>query len=150
MKYLCLNLKRFDIPTSFGGVNQLALPNEWGAAIISQVEEGLASYKNEAHFPIYFPEAHLLSAAQEMGKESSVILGCQGVYHKDVKAGGNFGAFTTHRPASAMKALGVKSTIIGHFEERLDKFELLGKKDEIARKKVNQVLNQEIHCNSTV
>lgn len=39
--------------------------------------------------------------------------------------GGNFGAFTTLRPASAMTSLGCHDTIIGHCEERNDKNELL-------------------------
>ena len=41
--------------------------------------------------------------------------------------GGNFGAFTSNRPAGIVKALGCESTIIGHCEERRDKAGMLAK-----------------------
>jgi len=40
MKHIYLNLKRFDIPRAFGGVNSLAPVNEWAKTII----EGTADY----------------------------------------------------------------------------------------------------------
>ena len=58
--------------------------------------------------------------------------------------GGNFGAFTTLRPASAAKALGCESVIIGHCEERNfynDTLAEAGVKDPSA---TNRILNQEI------
>ena len=58
--------------------------------------------------------------------------------------GGNFGAFTTNHPASAMTVLGVKYVLIGHCEERADKNGILaeaGVKDTAA---VNRILNREV------
>ena len=58
--------------------------------------------------------------------------------------GGNFGAFTTLRPAAAAKALGCDYVIIGHCEERNfynDTFAEAGVKDPSA---TNRILNQEI------
>ena len=59
--------------------------------------------------------------------------------------GGNFGAFTGDRPASAMKVLGVSSTIVGHCEERTDKAEIMSASGVPADfKAINVLLNQEI------
>ena len=43
MKYIFLNLKRFDIQRNFGGVNSLVSPAEWGSHIAGELEEGLVS-----------------------------------------------------------------------------------------------------------
>lgn len=34
MKFIFLNLKRFDIPRNFGGVNDISPINEWGGYIV--------------------------------------------------------------------------------------------------------------------
>ena len=47
-------------------------------------------------------------------------------YRDDTAENGNFGAFTTNRPANAAKAMGCSSVIIGHCEERRDKAGILG------------------------
>ncbi|MBQ9197393.1 MAG: triose-phosphate isomerase [Clostridia bacterium] len=146
MKHLCLNLKRFDVPTAMGGVNRLSSGADWALTILSAVKEELAQYAGAARFPMYFPEAHVIAAAQAAGNGAEIEIGCQGVYHQDVAPGVNFGAFTTNRPAAAMKALGVKSAIIGHCEERADKLGILqeaGVSDTVA---VNRLLNREIAC----
>lgn len=72
-------------------------------------------------FVQYFPEAHILGAVGARCEGSPVQVGCQGVYRMNTAVGGNFGAFTTNRPASAARAMGCTSTIIGHCEERNDK-----------------------------
>ena len=51
---------------------------------------------------MYFPEVHLLNAAKAKTEDSPIKVGCQSVYRADTAVGGNFGAFTTNRPASAM------------------------------------------------
>ncbi|RAZ93493.1 triosephosphate isomerase, partial [Klebsiella oxytoca] len=38
MKYIFLNLKRFDIPPELGGVNRLAPMPKWGAAVVTGVQ----------------------------------------------------------------------------------------------------------------
>lgn len=146
MKHLCLNLKRFDVPAEMGGVNRLAAGGAWAETIVNQVKEALKTYEGRARFPMYFPEAHVISAARTAEGSPVIEAGCQSVYRQDVAPGVNFGAYTTNRPAAAMKALGVKSTIIGHCEERADKLGVLqeaGITDTVA---VNRLLNQEIRC----
>ena len=41
MKHIFLNLKRFDIPKEYGGVNSIAPLKDWGAYIVSNTQEAL-------------------------------------------------------------------------------------------------------------
>lgn len=147
MKHIYLNLKRFDVPVESGGVNRLASVGAWGAYIVQSTQEGLAHYDPaEVEFIQFLPEAHLLGAAAARKADGPVRLGSQGVYRENTAPGGNFGAFTTNRPASAVKALGCEAVLIGHCEERNDKKGILleaGVKDASA---VNRLLNREIRC----
>ena len=145
MKHIFLNLKRFDVPVCYGGVNRIAEMKDWGNCIVSGTQTGLKAYDpSEVEFVQYFPEAHLLSAAAALEEGSAVQLGCQSVYRMNTAVGGNFGAFTTNRPVSAMKAMGVNCTIIGHCEERNDKMGILAEAGVTDTKAVNRILNQEI------
>lgn len=147
MKHIFLNLKRFDIPRVYGGVNSLAAPAEWGGYIVSQTQDELKAYDGEAEFAMYFPEAHVAGAAAAKKADSKVQIGCQSVYREDTAVGGNFGAFTSNRTANAMKALGVSSVLIGHCEERKDLMGVLaeaGVSGEAASGAVNRILNQEV------
>lgn len=144
MKHLYLNLKRFDVPTAYGGINRIAPVGEWGRYIVVHTQEALDKYSHEeVEFVQFFPEAHILSAAAARTENSPVRIGCQGVYRMDTGTDG-FGAFTTNRPAAAAAALGAEAVLIGHCEERSDKMGILseaGIKDPDA---VNRILNQEI------
>ena len=126
MKHIFLNLKRFDISPEKGGVNRLAPMKDWGRTIVSGTQDALTAYDPaEVEFVMYMPEAHLLGAAAAKTENSPVQLGCQGVYRADTAVGGNFGAFTTNRPANAAAQMGCASTLIGHCEERNDKMGIL-------------------------
>ena len=145
MKHIFLNLKRFDVPVALGGVNRIAPLNEWGTYIVKNTQEALKKYDvNEVEFVQYFPEAHLLNAVAARCENSPVQVGCQSVYRMNTAVGGNFGAFTTNRPVSAMKAMDVNYTIIGHCEERNDKMGILAEAGVVDTKAVNRLLNQEI------
>ncbi len=126
MNRIYLNLKRFDIPTEAGGVNSLAAPEDWARSIIEGVREGLKAYDPEnVVFGMYFPELHLYPALQAAGDDFPALIGPQSVYREDVEKGGNFGAFTSLRTAKSVKALGADSCMIGHCEERKDKYETM-------------------------
>ena len=126
MKHIFLNLKRFDIPREYGGVNGVAPMEEWGSYIVQNIQKKLKAYGAEdVEFVIYFPEAHLIPAVKALCEDSPVKIGCQGVYRDDTAENGNFGAFTTNRTANAAKAMGCSSVIIGHCEERKDKAGIL-------------------------
>ncbi len=147
MKHIYLNLKRFDVPTEFGGVNRIAPVADWAGYIVKKTQEELKTYDaGEVEFGMYFPEAHILNAAAAKTEGSPVKIGCQGVYRADTEKGGNFGAFTTNRPASAMVAAGCETTIIGHCEERNDKAGILAEAGVTSTDAVNRILNQEIQC----
>lgn len=143
-KYLYLNLKRFDVLREFGGVNDDTDIKNWSSNIIKKVLEPLKKIKakSDVEFVMYLPELHLFNALE--AADDTLSVGCQGIFYENVSKGGNFGAFTTHRVAAAMKQIGVKDVIIGHFEERKDKNNLLymaGKEDKAL---VNKILNKEI------
>lgn len=145
MKHIFLNLKRFDVPVCYGGVNRIAALNEWGGFIVSNTQEALKKYDaSEVEFVQYFPEAHLLNAVAARCEDSPVQVGCQSVYRMNTAVGGNFGAFTTNRPVSVMKAMDVNYTIIGHCEERNDKMGILAEAGVVDTGAVNRILNQEI------
>lgn len=147
MKHLYLNLKRFDVPVEFGGVNRIAPVADWGKYIVEHTQEGLKHYDpNQVEFVQYFPEAHILGAVSARCENSPVQVGAQGVYRMDTAVGGNFGAFTTNRPASIVKAMGCTSAIIGHCEERNDKKGILAEAGVTDAAAVNRLLNQEIRC----
>ena len=145
MKHIFLNLKRFDVPAAYGGVNRIAELKDWGGYIVKNTQEALKRYDpEEVEFVQYFPEAHLLNAVAARCEGSPVEVGCQSVYRMNTAVGGNFGAFTTNRPVSAMLAMGVNATIIGHCEERNDKMGILAEAGVTDTKAVNRILNQEI------
>ena len=145
MKHIFLNLKRFDVPVALGGVNRIAPMQEWGGFIVKNTQQALKKYDpSEVEFVQYFPEAHLLSAVAARCEGSPVQVGCQSVYRMNTAVGGNFGAFSTNRPVSAMKAMDVNYTIIGHCEERNDKMGILAEAGVTDTKAVNRILNQEI------
>ena len=147
MKHIYLNLKRFDVPVELGGVNRLAPVKDWGAAVVRGTQEALKGYDPaQVEFVQYLPEAHLIGAVSALDPNGPVQLGSQGVYRMDTAVGGNFGAFTTNRPASIVKAMGCTSTLIGHCEERNDKKGILAEAGAKDMSAVDRLLNQEIRC----
>lgn len=144
MKKIYLNLKRFDIPKEYGGVNTIADPQEWGSFIVKNTQDKLIQYQSKAEFVMYMPEAHMINAVTAVNEKSPVKVGSQGVYREDTSQGGNFGAFTTNLTANATRSLKATHTIIGHFEERKDKRGILAEADVVDEKAVNRILNKEI------
>lgn len=145
MKHIFLNLKRFDIPKEYGGVNSIAPIREWGSYIVSNTQEQLKKYADDdVEFAMYFPEAHLISAVSALIEDSPVRVGCQGVFRDDTAVGGGFGAFTSNRTANSAKAIGCTTAMIGHCEERKDKAGILAEAGVTDTKAVNRLLNQEI------
>ena len=133
MKKIYLNLKRFDIPRTFGGINEFNIET-----YSEMITKGIEKMNFDLPITIYFQEAHLINALKVNKK---VNIGCQSVHYLDSEVNGPFGAFTTFRTANSMKALGVKDTIIGHCEERNDLNYLTNNGTTI---NVNKVLNEKI------
>lgn len=148
MKYIFLNLKRFDISPEKGGVNSLAPMKEWASYIVKNTQDELKKYDpNEVEFVMFMPQAHLILANEALCENSPVKIGSQSVYRGDTSVGGNFGAFTANHTANAVSEMGCKGTLIGHCEERNDKMGILleaGVDGKKASETVNNLLNQEI------
>ena len=145
MKHIYLNLKRFDVPVELGGVNRISPVAGWGEYIVKNTQEELKKYSaEEVEFAMFFPEIHILKAAEAKTENSPVQIGCQSAYRMDTAVGGNFGAFTTNRSASSMVAAGCETTIIGHCEERNDKAGVLAEAGVTDTDAINRLLNQEI------
>lgn len=137
MKNIYLNLKRFDIPREFGGINDLAMNEDYGSLIVKGIEE----MNLPLPITIYFQEVNLFPALKE---KKNINIGCQGVFYNDTSVGGNFGAFTTSRTAHSMTSIGVKDVLIGHCEERnhLNYLTSLGGN----KVDINKILNDEVRC----
>jgi triosephosphate isomerase len=145
-----VNFKRFDVPASMGGVNRIVDSRRYGRTIVGATVKALESYgrtyPDQVEFTQFYPEAQIVGAIEAAVGSGALKIGCQGVYREDIAIGGNFGAFTTNRPAAAMAALGCRSTIIGHCEERKDKNELIAFGGNPDRNLINTILNKEILC----
>lgn len=143
MNYIFLNLKRFDIPMKFGGINAYEETVLWGAKIIEGIDDGVKKFE-EATFVSFLPEAHILSAAQSKSQDSVMSIGCQSVHWGDVEKGGNFGAFTSGRTAKSMQSIGCGWTIIGHCEERRDLRYILSHNEKPNGDAIAKILNSKI------
>lgn len=130
MKEIYVNLKRFDVPRSLGGLCPVEDPVAWIKDVIrDSLAAGLG--ENEALSLVYLlPESLIPAAASVLaasgGQKARMLeVGCQGVHWDNVTVGGNFGAFTTALPAAAASNLGCSWAIIGHSEERRFKGQVL-------------------------
>lgn len=128
MQHIFVNLKRFEIARHLGGLCDCARPEEWIEEIIAAcVRDGMA---RSVELTFLLPEALVAPAVRKLATypaatRGSINIGCQGVYREDIKPGGNFGAFTANRPATAAKVLGSSWAMIGHSEERKDKLGII-------------------------
>ncbi len=152
-----VNLKRFDIPRSLGGVCPEKDPDQWMKWVIAQcVELGLGR-REDLELTLFLPEGLLLTAAQALAEYPAeairaIQLGCQGVFREDVAPGGNFGAFTSNRPASAARNLGCGWVMTGHSEERKDKLGIIAAydpgilADEARQNQANRAVDELLHA----
>lgn len=129
-----VNLKRFDVPVSRGGICPEEHPADWIRSVIRRTVELGLGRNPDVWLTYLLPESLLFVALEELDKISEddrryLAVGCQGVFREDVVPGGNFGAFTTNLPASAAAAIGATWSIVGHSEERKDKLGLLSAYD---------------------
>jgi triosephosphate isomerase len=130
MRQIFVNLKRFDVPRSKGGLCPIEDPLAWIEAVIAEsVELGLGQ---QAGLSLVYllPEGLIAAASRKLDEfiphdTSALAVGCQGVHWEDIQPGKNFGAFTTSLPAAAAVNLGSRWAIIGHSEERRAKFQVM-------------------------
>jgi len=130
MNEIFVNLKRFDVPKSAGGICPVDDPITWIESVIRDtVELGLGG-NDEFHLVYLLPESLIPSAVKIKNtyladKTKNLSIGAQGTHWEDISPGKNFGAFTTMLPAAAAKNLGCDWVIIGHSEERKAKRQIM-------------------------
>jgi len=126
-----INLKRFDVPREKGGVCPSDNAAEWIEEVVSKsVELGIGSLK-DVNVVYLVPEALIIPAQKKLAEYTesrrfNLKVGCQSVFRQNIKAGKNFGAFTSNMPAASAYQMGCRWSIIGHSEERRDKQEIIG------------------------
>lgn len=161
MKEIFVNLKRFEVSRKLGGICHLDDPVQWIKSVVEEcIGLGMGNLPG-VKVTLLLPEALILIFLNQLrdysSKETATLgIGCQGVFREDIVPGGNFGAFTTNRPAAAMKNLGCQWSIIGHSEERKDKLEIIAAYDTAvlkdegrsnqAKKAVDKIINAEVAC----
>ncbi|MHC1761743.1 MAG: triose-phosphate isomerase [Negativicutes bacterium] len=161
MKHIFVNLKRFDVSRRFGGLCAFDSPKEWIEGVIAEtIGQGLGCM-SAISLTFLLPESLLIPAVEKLARypasdTANIHIGCQGVYRENVRPGGNFGAFTTNRPAAAARNLGCSWAMLGHSEERKDKLgivaEFLGNGPESCRldgegtDAVGRIINNEALC----
>lgn len=161
MKEIFINLKRFEVSRKLGGVCPMDAPVSWIESVIDEfIKLGIGALSGVV-VRLLLPEALIPNALNQLNsycseQKETLSIGCQGVFREDITPGGNFGAFTTNRPATAMKNIGCQWSIIGHSEERKDKLEIMAAYDttiledegklNLAKKAVDHIINSEVLC----
>ena len=153
MKYIFVNLKRFDVPEALGGLCPESDSVAWARGIMKKVP-AVAEFlgRNDAALALFFPASLLPAAVEEAGRSGvkNLFVGSQSVFREDVAKGGNFGAFTSNFPAKAAKNLGCSWSVIGHSEERKDKFEIIASYDPAVAKDQGAMLRANAAVNGLV
>jgi len=117
-----VNLKRFDVPKSAGGICPHSDPVSWIKHVLTHVMETSSYASSHVNVVFYPPESLLHSANETLAAVEvpfPISLGSQGVFREDLEPGGNFGAFTTSLTARAALTYGCTYALIGHSEERM-------------------------------
>lgn len=130
MRHIFVNLKRFEVPKSRGGLCPQDDPIDWIESVISDsVRLGLGTHA-DLRLAYLVPEGLLNAAIRKLnsfpGEQTRMLaVGCQAVHWENIQPGKNFGAFTSSLPAAAAASLGSQWAIIGHSEERKAKMQVM-------------------------
>lgn len=130
MKEIYVNLKRFDVPKSLGGLCPSEDPIAWIEDVMhASIAAGMGAHPG-LQLVYLLPEGLLPAARGEILRHPpesrpNLFVGCQGVHWDNVAPGGNFGAFTSALPAAAARTLGADWAIVGHSEERRFKHQVI-------------------------
>jgi triosephosphate isomerase (TIM) len=131
MRHIFVNLKRFEVPRTKGGLCPLPNPITWIQSVVDDtIAYGLGQI-DQLKLVYLLPEGLVNSAVERIAQypeeeTRQLSVGCQGVHWEDIQPGGNFGAFTSSLPAAAAFTLGCSWAIIGHSEERNAKRQVMG------------------------
>lgn len=156
---LFVNLKRFEVSRSQGGLCPYESPKRWIEEIIDEtVNLGIGSLGN-LQVVFLVPESLIIPAQEKLAEygealRKAILIGSQTVFRQNIVKGGNFGAFTSHFPAASAYQLGCRWSMIAHSEERRDKLDVMaayepGLNQDVNLKKraaagVDGLVNQEV------
>jgi triosephosphate isomerase len=159
VRFIFVNLKRFDVTRSAGGICPMDDPQDWIEYVIEKSVAMELGTLEGLRLVYLLPEALILPAIRKLNnyparERRTIEVGSQSVFREDISPGGNFGAFTTNLPPTAARNLGCTWSMVGHSEERKDKFGLLeafepGVKDDLdlrlrAQEAVDRIVNEEV------
>ena len=66
MKHIYLNLKRFDVPVEFGGVNRIAEVAHWGEHVVRSTQDKLANYAADKVYSFFLRRIYSTQRLQEV------------------------------------------------------------------------------------
>ncbi len=121
MKYIFVNLKRFDVPAAYGGINYCSSIQDWASSVLRPIDTSAWIRSNtvkDVSRVFFVPEGQIITAKHTLRPDSPLDIGAQSLAMEDVSPGKNFGALTTSFPAAAAAAMGCHNVLIGHCEER--------------------------------
>lgn len=160
MDYIFVNIKRFDVSKELGGICPDSNPKVWIEKVMLETMESGYDEIEQIKVVYLLPEGLITTAIDVLNQHKgnnnqNVVIGCQGVFKDNIRPGGNFGAFTSFKPAAAEKSLGSTWAIIGHSEERKALYDIFeeydsesktGKEKERATKATNSIINKKVAC----
>ncbi|WP_066016157.1 triose-phosphate isomerase [Endozoicomonas atrinae] len=120
-KEILVNLKRFEVSRSQGGVCDVDQPGEWLQSVIAEIIRLELDHSEHYNMTVIVPDLLLPFAVEELSKPSvdvALKIGTQSCHREDVALGGHFGAFTSLNIASSQANMGSSASLLGHCEER--------------------------------
>ena len=155
-KEILINLKRFEVNRSLGGVCDNEKPAQWLKESIRDIAQRGLGKQDHFNLTIFVADA-LLPYAVEQFKQlpselrTNLAIGCQSCHREDVAPEGNFGAFTSLNIANTQAVIGSRASLNGHCEERRELRHVMESyatavgaelKDEIANAEVSKIIGQ--------
>ncbi|MGI9273260.1 MAG: triose-phosphate isomerase [Endozoicomonas sp.] len=155
-KEILINLKRFEVNRSLGGVCDNESPAVWLKQAIKEIaEQGLGKH-NQFNLTIFVADALLPYAMEQFNElpaelRSNMAIGSQSCHREDVAPEGNFGAFSSLNIASTQAVIGSRASLNGHCEERRELRHVMETyataigaelRDEVANAEVSKIVGQ--------
>ncbi len=120
-KEILINLKRFEVNRSQGGVCDYDEPEQWIQSVISDIVRLELNHSQHYNLTLIVSDLLLPAAVdqwRQLGSVAGLSIASQSCHRADVAPGGNFGAFTSLNIASSQARFGSVASLLGHCEER--------------------------------
>lgn len=155
-KEILINLKRFEVNRTLGGVCDNKNPAQWLKQNIRDIAlQGLGKH-DQFNLTIFVADALLPYAMEQFDQlpselRANLAIGSQSCHREDVAPQGNFGAFTSLNIANTQAVIGSRASLNGHCEERRELRHVMETyataigaelKDDIANAQVSNIIGQ--------